>query len=33
MKLLEYADQAMYTVKKHGKNDYRYYSDVKDTLS
>lgn len=33
MKLLEYVDQAMYTVKKHGKNDYRYYSDVKDTLS
>lgn len=33
MKLLEYADQAMYTVKKSGKNDYRYYGDIKDTLS
>lgn len=28
MKLLEYADRAMYTVKKNGKNSYRYYGDV-----
>ncbi|MGN0142021.1 MAG: diguanylate cyclase domain-containing protein [Roseburia sp.] len=30
MKLLEYADQAMYSVKKSGKNSYRYYSDLKE---
>lgn len=28
--LIEHADQAMYTVKKNGKNDYAYYGDIKD---
>lgn len=28
--LLEYADQAMYAVKKKGKNSYEYYSKIKD---
>ena len=28
--LLEYADQAMYSVKKHGKNSFARYSDIKD---
>lgn len=30
--LIEHADQAMYTVKKNGKNDYAYYENVKDKV-
>ena len=28
--LVEYADKAMYTVKKNGKNAYALYRDIKD---
>lgn len=30
--LIEHADQAMYTVKKHGKNDYAFYDSIKNQL-
>lgn len=30
--LIEHADQAMYTVKKNGKNDYAYYEDIRDKI-
>ncbi len=30
--LIEHADQAMYTVKKNGKNDYAFYEDIKGKI-
>jgi len=30
--LIEHADQAMYTVKKNGKNDYAFYENIKDKI-